>query len=183
MGLPERVSEGLKKDLELLERDIAIKKLQKATEKEAKQFKLPFKVKRILNASLKKKGGEKILFFYFNCKSGEVEPPILLPYTGNMVVYKHKVYKLNPKAIWTLRWGPFNKTYKAYFYRDFDRRPISSGDYENVVLSGNSTEDDEILIKAALSARVNTLATNMNWKALLIGGLVLAGILMWIFTS
>lgn len=181
-GLKGRVSEGIKKDLENLEKDLTIQELNEATKNSSKKWRVPMKSQMTLNKSSKKVSYDKILFFYFNCKNGEAEPPVLVPHFSNMVIYRHKVYKLNPKAIWNLRWGLFGKFYKGYFYKDYDRRPISAEDYNETVLSGNSTEDDDLLIKAALSARINQIMSGVNGKALLIGGLVLVGILIWLFS-
>ena len=181
-GLKDRVSEGIKQDLENLEKDLNVQELNETTKKHSKNWKLPMRSQMVLNKSTKKAHMDKILFFYFNCKKGEIEQPVLLPHFGNMVIFRHKVYKLNPKAIWNLRWGMFGKVFKAYFYKDYDRRPISSEDYNQVVLDGNSTEDDDLLIKAALSAKINPIMGGMNGKALLIGGLILIGILIWLFS-
>jgi hypothetical protein len=181
-GLRGRVSEGIKKDLENLEKDLLIKELNEETKATGKNWKLPLGTQMKLKQSTKKNNFDKILFFYFNCKNGEAEPPVLVPHFGNMVIYRHKVYKLNPKAIWNLRWGLFGKIYKGYFYKDYDRRPISAEDYNQTVTSGNSTEDDDLLIKAALSARVSQVMAGINGKALLIGGLILVGVLIWLFT-
>jgi hypothetical protein len=181
-GLRDRVSEGIKKDLENMEKDLAVQELNKLTKDNSSKWRIPMKTQMTLNKSTKKVSFDKILFFYFNCKNGECEPPILLPQYGNMVIYRHKVYKLNPKAIWNLRWGLFGKIYKGYFYKDYDRRPISAEDYNQVVLSGNSTEDDDLLIKAALSAKLSPIMGQINMKALLIGGLILVGIIIWLFS-
>lgn len=180
LGLKEKISQGIKIDISELVKDLDLKELEARTNKEAKPWKFPFKWKSIIKASNKNQNKDKLLFFYLNSKKGLIEPPMLLPYQGNMVIYKNKPYQVNPKGIWTVNVGL--KQYKCYLYKDYDRRPISSDDYEETISAGYGTEDDELLIKAALEARINTMKANVSKVAIIIGLLVVVGIAIYFFT-
>ena len=64
-----------------------------------------------------------------------------------------------------------------------DRKAISIRDYKDVKARGDSTENDEVLIKAMLTAKASQISKQQIGKgALIIGGLVIAGIVIWIFS-
>ena len=151
------------------------------TKKEKKDWKIPFKWKRTFNKSTKNSAVEKVLCFFINNK-GELEAPVLLPIiNGNIIVHKYTIHKIDPTDILTLVYK--KKFYKLLIYRLMDRKAISIRDYKNVKESGDSTENDEVLIKAMLTAKASQISKQQIGKgALIIGGLVIAGIVIWIFS-
>lgn len=109
-----------------------------------KRFKFPWKVKNEMKKSSKKR--EMVLVFYLNMKN-ELEWPRVYPIYGtNMVIIRSKPYFFDPRAVVT-----FGK-HKCIIYREMDRKPVSNLDYDDVKKRGDSTESDELLIKAALKA-------------------------------
>lgn len=178
LGLKERISQGLKEDVIALTRDLDLKEITEATDKvKNKDWKWPFKWMSSFKSSRKKANNDKIVFIYLNCKTGVMESPKLLPYISNMVIYNNRPYNINPKAIWTINSGL--KQYKVYLYKDYDRRPISSDDYEETIANGFGTEDDELLIKAALEARVNKVNAQVGKAAIVIGILLVVGVIVY----
>lgn len=151
------------------------------TKKEKKDWKIPFKWKKTLNKSTKSSSTEKVLCFFINNK-GELESPVLLPIiNGNIIVYKYTIHKVDPTDILTLTYK--KKFYKLLIYRLMDRKAISIRDYAKVKEDGDSTENDEVLIKAMLTAKASQISKKQIGKgALVIGGLVIAGVVIWIFS-
>jgi len=114
--------------------------------KKNKKFKVPFKWKQIFKLSKKKKN--EILVWYFNVK-GEIEMPKLYPiYSSNMVIIKNRPYEVDPRSFW--RFGK----YLCQAIKGIDRRPISNLDYDEIKKRGDSTDSDELLIKAASSMAI-----------------------------
>ena len=65
-----------------------------------------------------------------------------------------------------------------------DRQAISNRDYADVRERGESTIDDEVFIKAMLTAKAAQITKKQVSKgALIIGGLVVAGALVWFFSK
>lgn len=109
-----------------------------------KQFKWPWKWKRMEKTALKTK--EMLLVMFLNIK-GQIEMPKLYPlYSGNMVIIKNKPYEVDPRAFWS-----FGKA-KCLIIKEIDRRPVSNLDYSEIKKRGDSTDSDEFLIKAAMKA-------------------------------
>lgn len=176
------------------ENKLYLAKMQAAEfEKGEKQSKVPWSWRKPMGQTTKKSNREKALVFYFN-KKNEIEQPKFMPiYDGNMIVWNHKVYKFDPRAMWITKWN--GKLTKVYCIREIDRRPIknpdtrevlyykvepvSNQDLEDVVQSGNSTDSDELLIKAFLKAQTKEVkGTSISWIVWVIIGIVLIG-LVW----
>ena len=153
----------------------------KDTEANQKKWKIPFKWKRTMNKSAKPLSTDKVLCLFIN-KKGELDPPVLLPiYNGNTLVYKYTIHEVDPRDILTLYQK--KKAYKLLIYRLMDRKAISNRDYGEVRRKGESTIDDEVFIKAMLTAKASQISKQQIGKgALIIGGLVIAGVVIWIFS-
>ena len=154
----------------------------KDTEANQKKWKIPFKWKRKMNKSSKPASTDKVLCLFIN-KKGELDPPVLLPiYNGNTLVYKYTIHEVDPRDIITLHQK--RRSYKLLIYRLMDRKAISNRDYAEVKKKGDSTIDDEVFIKAMLTAKASQVSKQQIGKgALIIGGLVIAGIIIWFFSK
>jgi len=174
----EGVNTKLDRITEMLTKD----SMNKENKKKKKDWKFPFKWRRTMNKSLRHTKTEKILCFFINIK-GELEPPILLPiYNGNTLIYKYTVHEVDPRDIISLPYK--KKVYKLLIYRLFDRKPVSIRDYREVKERGDSTLDDEVFIKAMLTAKASQISKQQIGKgALVIGGLVIAGLVIWFFVK
>lgn len=141
-------------------------KESEAIQKKQKLFRFPWKSKTEMNGSKKKK--EMILVFYLNMKN-ELEWPKLYPiYGSNMVIIRSKPYFFDPRAV--LSFGKF----KCIIYREMDRKPVSNLDYAQVKDRGDSTESDELLIKATLKAMIGNQKKEVNKNMIIIGVVILA---------
>ena len=147
---------------------------------EGKPWKWPGKWKRSLKSGNKKP--DTITMFYLNIK-GEIEVPRVVPiYGGNMIVFRNKVYEVDPRAFWTVKLG-MNKIQKAYIVKEIDRRPVSNLDWHEIRKRGDATDSDEFLIKAAIRAQVReTVKTGGKWVVILII-LAIVGGLIYFFTK
>jgi len=154
-----------------------IEDTKKFVENKKKKFKWPFKWKRIFKKS--KKNKNQILVWFLNIK-GEIEPPKLYPiYSSNMVIIQNRPYQVDPRSFW--RMGK----YTCQIIKGIDRRPVSNLDYKEIKERGDSTDSDELLIKAALSA----VATDgmkkkpIDKKVIIIGGLIAAAVLIYFMSQ
>jgi len=173
--------EGISEKLDNLIKKLDYKEMKKETDKEKKEWNLPFKWKKTLNKSSKSSAVQKVLCFFIN-KKGELESPVLLPiYNGNTLIYKYTVHEIDPRDILTFTHR--KKFYKVLIYRLMDRKAVSNRDYADVKKRGDSTIDDEVFIKAMLTAKASQIAKQQIGKgALVVGGLVLVGVIIWIFS-
>ena len=149
-----------------------IKETQETLKKQ-KKFKWPWKVRREMDQSMKTK--DQILVFYINVKN-ELEMPRLYPiYGGNMIIIRNKPYLLTPLAVLS------HGKYKCVVIREIDRRPVSNMDYKDVKARGDSTESDELLIKATLKAMIGPQKQPMNKNMIIIIIVIIAivGGLIW----
>ena len=123
---------------------------------------------------------EKVLCFFINIKN-ELESPVLLPiHNGNTITYKYTVHEVDPRDIITMHYK--KKFYKLLIYNIASRKAFSVRDYQDIKDNKQSTTDDEVLLKAMLTAKASQISTAQIGKgALIIGGLVLAGIVIWLF--
>ncbi len=155
--------------------------MQKDTDAKRKKWNFPFKWKRTMNRSLKNNKTDMVLCFFIN-KTGELEPPVLLPiYNGNTLIYKYTVHELDPRDIITLNYK--RKTYKLLIYQLVNRKAISNRNYAEIRARGDGTIDDEVFIKAMLTAKASQISKQQIGKgALIIGGLAVAGIIIWFFS-
>jgi len=174
--------EGINTKLDRLTEMLIKKDRDQDSKKKKKNWKFPFKWKRTMNKSLRHTKTEKVLCFFINIK-GELEPPVLLPiYNGNTLIYKYTVHEVNPMDIISLPYK--KKVYKLLIYRIFDRKAVSIRDYGEVKKKGDSTMDDEVFIKAMLTAKASQISKQQIGKgALVIGGLVIAGLVIWFFVK
>jgi len=180
--IPQVIQKGSQHDkLDEILKVITEQKALEETKKVKKGWKIPFKWKRTMNKSLKKTSEEKVLCFFINNK-GELESPILLPIiNGNIIVYKYTIHKIDPLDILTFVYK--KKFYKVLIYRVMDRKAVSIRDYRDVKANGDGTENDEVLIKAMLTAKASQISKQQIGKgALIVGGLVLVGVIIWIFS-
>jgi len=180
--IPKVIQKGSQHDkLDTILKVITEGKASEETKKEKKGWKIPFKWKKTLNKSLKKTSEEKVLCFFINNK-GELESPVLLPIiNGNIIVYKYTIHKIDPLDILTFVYR--KKFYKVLIYRVMDRKAVSIRDYKEVKGKGDSTENDEVLIKAMLTAKASQISKQQIGKgALVVGGLALVGVIIWIFS-
>lgn len=142
-----------------------------------KPWKVPFKWKSAANRAGKERDMVAILFL--NIK-GEIEPPMVLPIYGNMVLLRNKIYEVDPRAFWILRQGA--KMYKFLIVKEIDRRPVSNLDLDEIRRRGDATDSDEFLIKMALRAQqTQTVKSMSKWAAILIG-IGILGVLIFFFT-
>jgi hypothetical protein len=135
-----------------------------------------FAQKGAIRTSARKPG--EILVFLLNLK-GQIEGPILTQiYGGNFLVIRNRVYRFNPKRVFT-----FLNKYKAVIAREFDRELVGNDDYEELVAKDFSSNnpgrrvniDDPVLIKALIQARLGEKTiTASKGKIILIGIIVLA---------
>jgi hypothetical protein len=172
------VKPGLKSVLkQVIKEEEDIETLKKETTIAKKSFPIPFKWKSAANRAGKQRDMVAVLFL--NIK-GEIEPPMLLPIYGNMVLLRNKIYEVDPRAFWTLRQG--TKMYKFLIVKEIDRRPVSNLDLDEIRRRGDATDSDEFLIKMALRAQQTQTVKSMNkWAAALIG-IVVLGVLIYFFT-
>lgn len=146
-------------------------------QKEASKWKWPWKWKWRMKQAEKK--SDTIAVFHLNIKN-EIEEPIICPiFSGNMVIIKNKPHEVDPRAMWTLKIG--SKQHKVLLIREMDRRPVSNLDWDEVKARGDATDSDEFLIKAALKAQTAYLPEGFNRTALIIGGLVILGLVLYFF--
>lgn len=142
-----------------------------------KKFKWPMKWKQVFKNSKKQKN--MILVWFLNIK-GEIEPPKLYPiYQSNMVIIQNRPYEVHPRSFW--RMGK----YTCQIIKGIDRRPVSNLDYDEIRKRGDSTESDEFLIKAALSAVAGDFKKKkpIDKKVIIIGGLIAAAILIYFMSQ
>ena len=150
---------------------------KKETDKSKKLWKIPMGWKSKARQSEKKR--DTVLVFFLNIK-GEFEPPIILPiYGGNMIIFRNKIYEVDPRAMWTMRVGM--KMYKLLIIKEIDRRPVSNLDLDEIRKRGDATDSDEFLIKAALRAQTAQTAKPFNKTLLIIIGLIVLGLVIFFF--
>jgi len=132
----------------------------KLSQKGAKQFKLPFKAKRVINKA--NKLPDFIVTQYLTQKR-DIRFKLCRIVSGNIIVINNKVHKINPKYLW--RYG---KQF-WYIHREIDREPVSNEDYEDLREKGRDTDSDVPLIKAVLGAVQKPSAIKKaNWILILV---------------
>ena len=144
--------------------------------KKKKKFRFPFKWRKVMKLANKK--GKQILVWYFNRK-GVIEPPRLHPlYASDMIIIRNKPHEVDPRAFWRLG------KYQCLCIKEIDRRPISNLDYAEIKARGDSTDSDELIIKAALQAVIGGMKKKiaMNKGALIVLGVIAAAVLIYFMT-
>lgn len=153
-----------------------IRELKDITSKEKKPFKVPFKWFSASNQAAKRKDAVAVLFLNIR---GEIEPPIVTPIHGNMVLIRNKVYEVDPRAFWLLRQGA--KMHKFLIIKEIDRRPVSNLDLDEIKRRGDSTDSDEFLIKMALRAQQTQAIKSMSkWVGIAIGAAILGLVIFFL---
>ena len=184
---PIRKQQPIDRTRELRVRDLLKRLLDEKVEKEKKMetgkvkkpWKFPFGWTSKMNKAAKQR--EMVLVFYLNIK-GELEQPMVVPlYSGNMLIIRNKVYEVDPRAFWITRVG--FKTYKLLIIKEIDRRPVSNLDYYEIRARGDSTDSDELLLKASLKAQVGILPKQISKGWLIFFALLVVGGLIWFFTA
>lgn len=150
------------------------------TKKSKKDWKMPGKWKRNVGKYTKKPQQNKVLIIYLSAK-GEIESPMYLPVLGgNIIIYKDKAHEFDPSDMFLMKAG--NKVAKVLIIREIDRKPVSNKDWAEVKGRGDSTRDDEVLLKMLKLAMVEKIKKQVN-KGMLwllgIGAAVIAGYVLF----
>jgi hypothetical protein len=166
---------SIRDEMNKMREDLKYQKYKEDTQKKKKEWAVPTKWKSVYNKSTKKSNENKVLVQYLTSRGTEL-PPMLLPlYSGNLIIYKDKVHEFDPRALYNLRVG--NKMYKKLIIREMDRKPVANLDWSDVKARGDTTRNDEILLKMlrlAMIEKVKKQASAWMWYAL--GGLVALGV-------
>jgi hypothetical protein len=170
-GLKSVVKQAIKE-----EEDIEV--LKKETAATKKFWPIPFKWKSAANKAGKQRDMVAILFL--NIK-GEIEPPMILPIYGNMVLLRNKIYEVDPRAFWILRQG--TKMYKFLIIKEIDRRPVSNLDLDEIRRRGDATDSDEFLIKMALRAQTTQTVKGLNKGLAILIGIIILGVVIYFFVK
>lgn len=154
---------------------------KKETKESEKSWKMPGKWKRSVGKAHKKVTRGKVLVMYLSAK-GEIEPPMFLPILGgNIIIYKDKAHEFDPSDFYLMSSG--NKIAKILIVREIDRKPVSNKDWADVKARGDSTRDDEVLLKMLKLAMVEKVKKAVNksmlWLLGLAGGAVVAYLLFF----
>jgi len=163
----------VRKEIEELKEEI--EELKRKNGKKKQEFKLPGGWKRTFKASKKKQNVNKILFMLYK-ENGKIIGPKLVPYHDNVVVHNYKAYEVDPRAMWD--WGK----YKAYAFKETDRRPISNLDLKKIKERGDLTDSDEILIKAVMRAVEGGRKKPLDMKVLFVIGAIVVGIIVFMMS-
>jgi len=158
--------------LDKLERQQAILEQELFEKSSRKKFKLPFKAKRLMKQSLKKQ--DTVLVQYLTQKY-QMQFKLCKIVQGNLIVVNNKVHILNPKYSW--RYGK----HLWYIVREIDRMPVSNKDYDAVKRRRDDTEADVPLIKAVLGAVQKPSIPGGKSAWIIIGIIVVAVIILFMF--
>jgi len=154
-----------------------IKETDKFVKNKKNKFKWSSKFKNVFKKSKKKRN--QILVWFLNIK-GEIEPPQLYPiYSSNMVIIKNRPYEVDPRSFWKMG------KYTCQIIKGIDRRPVSNLDYNEIKVRGDSTDSDEFLIKAALSAVAGEVKKGkpIDKKVIIIGAIIALAALIYFMTT
>lgn len=159
----------IKDRLEQLEEELKHGKRKRDTLLNKKDFKYPFSWKMKAKRSIKAR--DKVLVWYLNAR-GIIEPPQLVPvYAGNVIIIKDRSHEFDPRALCNVKMG--FKLYKALLIREIDRKPWCNLDWNKVKKRGDTTRNDEILLKMlrlAMVEKVKKATTNIIWWLIGLGG-------------
>jgi len=172
---------SLTKRLDEIEKQVKYGPIKEETKKKKKKWNIPFRWKATMNRSNRKHNHNKVLVLYLTANS-KLESPQLLPlYAGNLIIYKDKAHEFDPRCLYSFRIGM--KTYSVLILREIDRKPVSNLDWSEVKRRGDTTRNDEILLKMlrlAMVEKVKKAAGNMIFY--LLGGLVIIGVVIYLFS-
>jgi hypothetical protein len=171
---------GIKDEIEELRNEVEYGKLKEDTEKQKKELKFPGKWSGMMKKSTKKQNQDKVLVQYLT-SNGQELPPMLLPlYSGNLIIYKDKVHEFDPRALWNVKFG--KNMYKKIIIKESDRKPVSNLDWSAIKKRGDTTRNDEILLKMLRLAMIEKVKKQMGSMAFwIIGGLIVAGAAFYLF--
>lgn len=148
--------------------------------KKEKSWRPPFKWMFRFTQSKRVANSEKILVMMFN-KKNQIEAPKFMPIYGNIIVYKDKVYKYNPKDIWTLL--VLGKP-QVYCIKEIDMEPITNRDLHKIrLIPGRSTEYHKLLLQAAVAAKIKEASKPTNWIVVAVVIAAVIGVLIWFFAK
>lgn len=168
---------SLKERLEQNEKEIADLKEKQQPEKKS-IMKLPFKWKSQGDKYGKPATENKVLCDYLN-KTGVWEGPMWQPIIGGeLIIINNKAHKYRPSQLTFRRIG--TKLIPVYVIREIDREPVCNIDWNKVKLRGDSTRNDELLLKMLLMAGIEKQKKPVNKGMMWILGLVAAGIAAYV---
>ena len=173
---------SLKQRLDKIEEELSLGEMKRITAEEQHAFKFPFKWKRSFRKSNGKLARDKVLVFWFNTK-GEIEPPFLVPlFSGSIVIYANKAYEFDPRALYTIKL-PRGKMCKVLAVNEYNRRPISNLDWDEVKRRGDATDSDEILVKMVTKAVIEKTKKKVAGMGIIIviGLIIAAAVVLFFF--
>jgi len=143
--------------------------------KSKKQFKWSFKIKSIFK---KKKKGKEVLVWFFGV-NGEINEPRYYPlYYQDMVIVKGKPYKVDPRTFWRMGKN------LVLVIKEIDRIPVSNLDYEEIKSYNRSTENDKLIIKAAMQAKMMKGETKpVNKNVMIVVGIIVIAVIIFLATK
>lgn len=172
-----RTAPSLNEKLDRLIEQMTDREEKEITKESEKKWKMPVKWKSKISKAHKKINRGKVLVIYLSAK-GEIEEPMFLPILGgNIIIHKDKAHEFDPSDMYLMKTG--NKLARVLIIREIDRKPVSNRDWSEVKARGDSTRDDEVLLKMLKLAMVEKVKKQMNKSLLWILGLVAAGIVAY----
>lgn len=153
---------------------------KQVTKSEKKEWHMPRSWRTKIGKAHKKTTRGKVLVQYLSAK-GEVEPLMFLPILGgNIIIHKDKAHEFDPSDFYLMKTG--NKIAKVLIIREIDRKAVSNKDWAEIKGRGDSTRDDEVLLKMLKLAMVEKIKKQVN-KSLLwilgIAGAVVVGYVLF----
>jgi len=144
--------------------------------KSKKQFKWSFKQKAIFRD--KKKKGKEVLVWFLKV-NGEIQNPKYYPlYYQDMIIIHGKPYKVDPRTFWRMGKN------LVLIIKEIDRIPVSNLDYEEVKVYNRSTENDKLIIKAAMQAKMKKEEGKpINKNILIILGIIVIAAIIFFATK
>lgn len=169
-------SSNLKRKIERLNEDIEKLKLENASGKKQKSFKMPWKWKTAVNKSFKKNNDDNILCWYLTAKGQWVGPMFVPLVGGNVLIVKNRAHEFIPSEMTWMKVG--TKTCPIYVLRQIDRKPISNTDWNEVINRKDTTKDDEVILKMLKLAMIEKVKGAINKNILWIVGIGIAAVVI-----
>jgi len=144
--------------------------------KSKKQFKWSAKCKAIFRN--KKKKEKEVLVWYLRV-NGEISVPRYYPlYYQDMIIIQGKPYKVDPRTFWRMGKN------LVLIIKEIDRLPVSNLDYEEIKIYNRSTENDKLIIKAAMQAKMKKEESKpINKNVLIIVGIIIVAAIIFFATK
>ena len=149
-------------------------------DEETKTFKFPRKWTAKFKQTNKAKNNESELVAFLNQKGILETPRYMKVHPGNILIHKNKAYKYDPSGRVVIQMKGFPQ---ITIIREIDRYPFNNKDYSKLRGTESSPENDPILLKLLLQAKVAEMKKAMNKMALLIVGVILVGVIIWFFAK